>query len=114
MPTCVRGLCSVTSAENCAESATTLNPQTTASAKSSQIGPPKSPPANREHRPLIPSAPPAMRALPQRSAQTPAIAQPMAPLPMATNATRDPVRSGATLAEVNHAAANAGIHAHTA
>ena len=40
VPTCVRGVCSVTSAENCAESATTVKPQTTASTSSTQSGAP--------------------------------------------------------------------------
>ena len=56
-----------------------------------------------------------MRALPQASAERPASTQPIAPLAMATNATRELALSPAVPpAAAIEAAANVGIHAHIA
>jgi hypothetical protein len=114
VPTCVRGLNSLTSAENCAESATTENPHTIASANSHQGAAPKTKPDTAAHTPLTSMAAPATRALPHVSAQNPAIAHPAAPVPMATNATSEPVCAVTIPAALNEAAANAAIHVHMA
>jgi len=113
-----RGLCSATSAESCAESATTAIPQTTASATNAAGELANAKPASAAHVPLASMAHDAMRALPTRSAKSPATADPAAPLAMVRNASADPAgelggRSprGVTC---RLAAANAAIHVHTA
>src|SRR5262245_22763897 len=114
VPTCVRGLNSLTSAENCAESATIENPQTIASRNSHHGEAPKTADERAAHVPLTSIAAPATCALPHASAQNPAIAQPTAPIPMATNATSEPTRVVAMPATVSEAVANAAIHVHIA
>ena len=90
VPTCVRALCSVTSAENCAESATTVKPQTTASTQQHRERRAVEQPGGGRTGAAGEQREPAIRALPQRSAQSPATTQPTAPLAIATNATSDP------------------------
>ena len=94
MPTCVRGLCSATSAENCAESATTLNPQTTANAISPASEARKASGESSAHDALTTMAAPATRGLPHASAHSPATTHPIAPLAIMTNATSDPTLDG--------------------
>src|SRR5262245_30626667 len=80
VPTSVLGLYSETSAENCAESATIENPHTTPNSSSTGSGAPKTRPAASAQDPLVSIAPPAIRAFPQASPQSPAITHPMDPL----------------------------------
>ncbi len=111
VPTWVRGVCSLTSAENCAESATTVKPQTTARSSSAPIGAPKKSGDPSAQAALASIAAPATRALPQRSAQSPATTQPIDPLAIATKATADPAVPAAAPSD---AAAKAAIHVHIA
>ena len=79
VPTCVRGLYSLTSAENCAESATTLKPQTTASTSKTKGGAPNVSGESAAQIALTIIAAPATRAFPHSSAQRPANTQPIDP-----------------------------------
>src|SRR5205823_3546096 len=90
VPTWVRGVYSVTRAENCAESATTVKPQMTAKMRRTASGAPKKSGDARAHAALASIAAPAIRALPQRSARNPAATHPIEPLAIVTNATADP------------------------
>ena len=62
---------SATLAENCAESATTVAPQTRQSSTVTQGSAPKAGPASRQQAPLIAMAQMVSRALPMRSAIRP-------------------------------------------
>src|SRR6266567_9321425 len=76
---------SVTQVENCAESATTLAPQT-AAIKSRKTGfAPKNIPTARQQLPLIAIAHEVTTVRPTLSAITPAAKQPTAPQPMTRN-----------------------------
>ena len=114
VPTWVRTLYSVTSAENCAESATTENPQTDANRKSRSVGAPKKNPAAAEQAALVRSASRAIRAFPSASAQRPAATQPTAPLAIAANAISEPVRLSVPCRASRAAPANAEIQVHIA
>ena len=104
-----------TSAESCAESATTATPHTIANAKSSGAGAPNIRPDSAQQRPLTIIAHDAMRAWPIRSANHPAAADPMAPLPIVAKATADPSGElGVGPPRPKLAAANEAIHVQTA
>ena len=89
-----RGEYSLTSAENCAESATTAKPQTITSTKNQIGGPPKTTAVSAAQPALVHIAQIATRARPSRSASQPASAQPAVPLPIARNAASDPAAAG--------------------
>src|SRR5439155_15585254 len=97
---------------------TTAIPQTTASAINAAGELANAKPASTAHVPLASMAHDAMRALPRRSAKRPATADPTAPLAIVRNASADPNAElgGASpcVATCRLAAANAGIHVHTA
>src|SRR4051794_13068159 len=120
VPTCVRGVCSVTSAENCAESATAVKPQTIARANRSGSGAPNRSGDARQHAALATIAAPATRALPHSSAHCPATTHPTAPLAIVTNARSDPIALAAGRARdaaapvLSDVAAKAAIHVHIA
>src|SRR5438874_314078 len=104
------------SAESCAESATTAIPQTAANTNSTGVGARYARPAAAQQVPLMIIAPAAIRALPIRSANAPATADPTAPLAMVTNAAADPsVDAGVPWPRTPAAAdAKAAIQVHTA
>ncbi len=68
VPTACGGATSVTRALNCAESATTVKPHTSAMAMSSASGAPANHPMVSAHRPLTAMAAAATRSRPRRSA----------------------------------------------
>ena len=111
VPTCVRGLYSLTSAENCAESATTLKPQTTASTSKTKEGAPNVSGESAAQIALTIIAAPATRAFPHSSAQRPANTQPIDPDAIAMNAKSEPALGDAPASD---AAANAAIQVHIA
>src|SRR5260370_21801093 len=76
---------SVTQAENCAESATTLAPQIAATIKSAIGFIPNRKPITRQQLPLIAIAQEVTIVRPTRSAIKPAITQPAAPQPITRN-----------------------------
>src|SRR5215212_9958591 len=76
---------SVTHAENCAESATTLAPHTAATPSSSAGCAPNRNPTVKQHAPLTTIAAEVTTVLPILSASRPAATQPNAPEPMTTN-----------------------------
>src|SRR5438067_9772765 len=85
---------SVTQAENCAESATTLAPQIAATIIRAIGCAPNSSPITRQQLPLIAIAAEVTIVLPTRSAMRPAMTQPTAPQPITTN---DPTSANAGL-----------------
>src|SRR5437762_2606308 len=114
-----RGLYCATSADSCAESATTATPQTMANVSSSGAGAWKRNPAIAQQVPLTIIAHAAIRAFPMRSANHPAAADPSAPLAIVAKATADPAGELGGAAEraakpPRLAAANAAIQVHTA
>src|SRR5437667_10422240 len=76
---------SVTQAENCAESATTLAPQIAATIRRAIGWAPKNNPIIKQQLPLIVIATEVTIVLPRRSAMRPAMTQPMPPQPIITN-----------------------------
>src|SRR4030095_2751774 len=76
---------SVTQAENCAESATTVAPQIAATNKSSKGIPQNRKPISRQQLPLIAIAHDVTTVRPMRSATNPAATQPTAPQPITRN-----------------------------
>src|ERR1044072_2084976 len=76
---------SVTHAENCAESATTLAPHTAATVKSSAGCAPNRKPTTTQHAPLTTIAAEVTTVRPTLSASRPATTHPTAPAPMTTN-----------------------------
>ena len=91
VPTACGGATSVTSALNCAESATTKNPQTSVSAKTSGNGARNAGPAARAHAPLASIARITTARYPMRPAAHPPQRQPSPPTPI----TAKPARSSA-------------------
>src|SRR5204863_7035696 len=88
--------------------------QTTASTPSSGPVRPNVRPATREQMPLASIALAAIRALPMRSANRPAIADPTAPLAIVRNARPEPSMDADLAEPYRLAVANAAIHVHTA
>src|SRR6185369_11399756 len=76
---------SVTHDENCAESATTVAPQTAATNNSNNGLPPYNNPITKQHVPLIAIAHEVTKVRPTRSANNPAITHPTAPAPITMN-----------------------------
>src|SRR5262245_552030 len=76
---------SVTQAENWAESATTLAPQTAATIRRAEGGAPNKNPTTRQQLPLTIIAAEVTIVRPARSAIKPAITQPAAPQPITRN-----------------------------
>src|SRR5438067_6585840 len=90
-------------------------PQTIAKRNSTGAGNRNITPASAQQLPLTTIAHAAIRALPTRSANQPATADPAAPLAIAANATTDPAAAGlAGSTARNAAAANTAIHVHIA
>src|SRR5215471_5760052 len=85
---------SVTQAENCAESATTLAPQIAATVKSTIGLAPNNNPISKQQLPLTAIAAEVTTVLPIRSAIKPANTHPTAPEPMTT---KDPTSANAAL-----------------
>src|ERR1043165_4698996 len=76
---------SVTHDENCAEAATTLAPQITATSNSGHTLPPNKNPTSKQQLPLIAIATDVTTVRPTRSAIKPATTQPIAPDPITRN-----------------------------
>src|SRR5688500_16954389 len=76
---------SVTHEENCAESATTLAPHTTASSNNNTGFPPNKNPTSKQQLPLIAMAHDVTIVRPTRSAINPATTHPIAPAPITRN-----------------------------
>src|SRR5689334_17766662 len=76
---------SVTHDENCAESATTLAPQITATNNNGHTLPPNKNPTSKQQLPLIAIATDVTTVRPTRSAISPATTQPIAPAPITRN-----------------------------
>ena len=113
-PAVPAGASSDTAAENCAESATTVIPQTMATTRVTATGAPKS---SAEAIALSPDA--AMAAIvvvvrPTRSASSPATMQPMPPLATTANAAELARTGSAAPAVAKLAARKSGIHVHMA
>src|SRR6185436_11627266 len=85
VPTYCGSPSSVTQAENCAESATTVAPQIAATNNSGNGFPPKRKPISRQQLPLIAIAHDVTTVRPTRSATSPAATQPTAPQPITRN-----------------------------
>src|SRR5437588_7333601 len=104
---------SVTQAENCAESATTLAPHIAATINSAIGCAPNSSPMIKQQLPLIAIAAEVTIVLPTRSATRPAITQPTAPQPITTN---DPTsaKAGSLLRTDKLARIMNGIQVHIA
>src|ERR1043165_111069 len=100
---------SVTQAENCAESATTLAPQMAATISNAIGLAPNNNPITRQQLPLIIIAAEVTIVLPTRSAIAPATTQPIAPHPMTRN---DPTSAsaGSLLRAARLARIMKGIH----
>src|SRR5438128_976244 len=104
---------SVTQAENCAESATTLAPQI-AAMLSSRIGcAPKANPIKRQQVPLMAIAADVTIVRPIRSAINPAMTQPAAPQPITRNEATS-ASDGSLLREERLARIMNGTHVHIA
>ncbi|GEM_PF-4472200 len=86
MPIRSGGQSSLAAAENCAESATTANPQTRPRAKTSHGFAPKRRPETRQHKPLMAIPTDVTAVLPKRSASFPARRQPAPPAAMTAKA----------------------------
>src|SRR5262245_31362009 len=104
---------SVTHEENCAESATTLAPQITASNNSAHTLPPNKKPTSKQQLPLIAIATDVTTVRPTRSAISPATTHPIAPAPITAN---DPISAkiGSPLWVVTLARIIVGIQTHIA
>src|SRR5262249_13772632 len=76
---------SVTHEENCAESATTLAPQITASNNNAHTAPPNKKPTSKQQLPLIAIATDVTTVRPTRAAMSPATTHPIAPDPITKN-----------------------------
>src|SRR5882762_5221858 len=87
VPTYSRGASSLTAAENCAESATTLIPHTSSNGMSAASGAPNNRPTATAHIPDTTIAVLVTSVRPQRSAYVPPSQEPIAPLPTTANVT---------------------------
>ena len=87
VPTSQGSLSSITLAENCAESATTVMPQMENNSTTSHGAPPKANPTSRAQVPLMPIAPMVRVVRPTRSAKNPPARQPAAPSPIVVKVT---------------------------
>ena len=116
VPTCSASDSSTTLAENCAESATTVIPQTAQKTTSSHGGLPNRKPASTAQLPLRSMAPMVSVVRPQRSAKMPPARQPIAPTPMVAKAA-SLAQNGAAIAgeeTMQACSTKAAIHAHIA
>src|ERR1051326_601625 len=104
---------SVTHAENCAESATTLAPQIAAMLNSSIGCAPNVSPITRQQTPLIAIATEVTTVRPIRSATKPATTQPSAPQPITRN-DETSASAGLLLRDARLARIMKGIHVHIA
>src|SRR5690242_14830064 len=104
---------SVTHAENCAESATTLAPQIAAMVSSSVGCAPNASPITRQQAPLIAIAAEVTTVRPIRSATKPASTQPSAPQPITRNDDTS-ASAGSLFRDARLARIMNGIHVHIA
>src|SRR5882762_5546 len=117
VPTYSRGASSLTAAENCAESATALIPQTSSNGMSATSVAPKSRPTTLAHVPDTTIAVLVTSVRPQRSAYFPPSQHPIAPLPTTANVTSaaSPVTSASAARRAcSLAAMNTAIQVHIA
>src|SRR5215470_10762550 len=104
---------SVTQAENCAESATTVAPQIPAMVSNTVGCAPNARPIIRQHAPLIAIAAEVTTVRPIRSAIKPAITQPTAPQPITRNEETS-ASAGSLFRDARLARIMNGIHVHIA
>src|SRR5712692_11960901 len=117
VPTCSAGASSLTAVENCAESATTLTPQTTSRGRSRASDRPNTTPTASEHTPDTTIAALVTSVRPTRSAYFPPSQHPTAPLPTTANVTSAgsaPPGSASPLRACSLAVTNTAIHVHIA
>ena len=112
------GTLSVTSTENCALSAITKKPQTSATGTSSHNERPKAKPISTEQAPLMAMARVTSQARPRRSATSPPQMHPAPPIARAAKAMADaidtPRAPAVGLCVAMLAAMNTGNHVHAA
>src|SRR4029079_7243159 len=104
---------SVMHAENCAESATTVAPQTAATLNSKDEWPPNKKPISKQQLPLIAIAQDVTTVRPMRSAISPATTQPSAPQPITRNDEHSAI-TGDSFETVRLARIITGIQTHIA
>ncbi|MFO7533838.1 MAG: hypothetical protein R6W93_15375 [Candidatus Limnocylindrales bacterium] len=114
MPAVPGGVSSVTAAENCAESATTVTPQITATSVVRSGSAQKLCAVTTAALPLIAIAMMVSVVRPARSASSPAPMQPTPPTATTTKATRLAMAASSTPAAAKLASRNTGIHVHMA